>query len=87
MIRRCWSTRRSSPSTTRTPTPTTACTCTACRMAQLFQRTMESMPDVCRDSIMAAAKDIEWDDPPLLIPGIGDQDRRARRRLPGPAGR
>ena len=40
-------------------------------MAQLFQRIMESLPVVCRDSVMAAAKNFEWAEPPLLIPGIG----------------
>jgi branched-chain amino acid transport system substrate-binding protein len=40
-------------------------------VAQLFVRIMESLPNVCRDSLMAAAKDFEWDTPPLLIPGIG----------------
>jgi branched-chain amino acid transport system substrate-binding protein len=40
-------------------------------MAQLFQRIMESLPSVCRESVMAAAKNFEWADPPLLIPGIG----------------
>ena len=29
------------------------------------------MDNICRDSIMAVAKDMEWDAPPLLIPGIG----------------
>ena len=40
-------------------------------LAQLFARTIESMDNICRDSIMAVAKDMEWDAPPLLIPGIG----------------
>lgn len=40
-------------------------------VAQLFQRVMESLPQVCRASIMEAAKNFEWPDPPLLIPGIG----------------
>jgi branched-chain amino acid transport system substrate-binding protein len=40
-------------------------------VGQTFQRLMESLPSVCRESIMAAVKNFEWADPPLLIPGIG----------------
>ena len=56
-IRRSSSTRRSWPTTTPAPTPTTGSTCTACRSAQTFQHLLESMDNVCRDSIMAAVKD------------------------------
>lgn len=40
-------------------------------VAQTFQRLMESLPNVCRASIMEAVKNFEWPDPPLLIDGIG----------------
>ncbi len=39
-------------------------------LAQLFQHTLESMPTVCRAAIMEAAKNLEWTDPPLLLPGV-----------------
>jgi branched-chain amino acid transport system substrate-binding protein len=40
-------------------------------VGQLFERIMQSLPNVCRESIMAAVKDFEWAEPPLLYPGIG----------------
>ena len=40
-------------------------------LGQTFQHLLESMDNVCRDSIMAAVKDFTWEEPPLLIPGIG----------------
>jgi branched-chain amino acid transport system substrate-binding protein len=40
-------------------------------LAQTFQHLLESMDNVCRDSIMAAVKEFTWEEPPLLIPGIG----------------
>lgn len=39
-------------------------------VAQLFQHTLESMPTVCRAAIMEAAKNLDWPEPPLLLPGI-----------------
>ena len=40
-------------------------------VAQLFQHTLESMPTVCREAVMEAAKNLSWAEPPLLLPGIG----------------
>ena len=39
-------------------------------VAQTFERLVQSLPTVCRESIMAAVKNFEWADPPLLYPGI-----------------
>jgi branched-chain amino acid transport system substrate-binding protein len=40
-------------------------------VAQLLQHTLESMPSVCREAIMEAAKHMTWDAPPLLLEGVG----------------
>jgi branched-chain amino acid transport system substrate-binding protein len=40
-------------------------------VAQTFERLIQSLPAVCRESVMAAMKNFEWADPPLLYPGIG----------------
>ncbi len=40
-------------------------------VAQTLERIIQSLPNVCRESIMAAAKNFEWADPPLLYPGVG----------------
>ena len=45
-------------------------------LAQLFQRTIESMDNICRDSIMAVAKDLEWDGPAPAGARHRHQDRR-----------
>jgi branched-chain amino acid transport system substrate-binding protein len=39
-------------------------------VAQTFERLVQSLPQVCRASVMAAVKDFEWADPPLLYPGV-----------------
>ncbi len=39
-------------------------------VAQLFQHTIENMTTLCRAAIMEAAKNLNWEDPPLLLDGI-----------------
>lgn len=39
-------------------------------VGQLFQHTLESMPTLCRAAVMEAAKNLDWPEPPLLLPGI-----------------
>jgi len=39
-------------------------------VAQTFERLVQSLPQVCRASLMAAVKDFEWAEPPLLYPGV-----------------
>ena len=76
MIRRSWSTRRSSPSYDPSANPDDGLYLYGMSLAQLFQRTIECMDNVCRDSIMAAAKDFEWDGPAPADPRHRHQDRR-----------
>jgi len=40
-------------------------------VAQLLERTFQSMPTTCRAALMAAAENLSWEDPPLTLEGIG----------------
>ena len=40
-------------------------------VAQLLERTFQSMSSVCRAGLMAAAENMTWEQPPLLREGIG----------------
>jgi branched-chain amino acid transport system substrate-binding protein len=40
-------------------------------VAQAFQATIEQLETVCRAGVMASAENLNWEDPPLLLDGIG----------------
>ena len=60
MIRRSSSTRRSSAQYAPDANPEDTFALYGVSVAQTFQHLLESMDNVCRDSIMAAVKDFEW---------------------------